>query len=166
VKQLRLRTASAVLSTLAILGSGALLTPHKAIAQSTQSTWFNNGATYVTTVEDSKGAFASRGVITLHADHTLAVIDSGQGGPTYHFSSQLGSWSPDGKGGLVGKAIDFDYPPNADVARLDYTISFTKDGTEITGTITLTTFPLEGDPLGTGGTVAGTYTFTGELVKP
>jgi hypothetical protein len=40
-----------------------------------------SGASYLTTVKTSAGAFASRGVITLHADHTMSVIDSGQGGP-------------------------------------------------------------------------------------
>jgi hypothetical protein len=62
------------------------------------------------------GAFASRGVFTFHADSTTSAIDSEQGGPTFFFSSQLGSWKPDGAGGLVARTIDFDFPPNADVA--------------------------------------------------
>jgi hypothetical protein len=96
----------------------------------------------------------------------MAVVASDQGGPTYFFTSQLGSWQADGKGGVVGKTIDFDYPPNADVARIDYTIRFDPVLNEASGTETLTTFPLQGNPFGGGGTVLGTYTFTGQLVKP
>ena len=125
-----------------------------------------NGASYLTTVDDSAGNFASRGVITLHADHTMSVIDSGQGGPIFFFSSQLGSWKANQNGGITGKTIDFDFPPNAGSARLDYSITFAQQGSQIIGTITLTTFPLTGDPLGGGGTVAGTFTFTGQLITP
>jgi hypothetical protein len=96
----------------------------------------------------------------------MSVVAADQGGPTYFFSSQLGSWQPDGKGGVVGKTIDFDYPPNADVARIDYTISFNPALGQATGTETLTTFPLQSDPFGSGGTSLGTYAFTSELVKP
>jgi hypothetical protein len=78
----------------------------------------------------------------------------------------LGSWKPDGEGGLVARTIDFDFPPNADAARLDYTVKFAADGTQVKGTITLTTFPLQGNPLDGGGTVAGRFTFVGNLVKP
>lgn len=159
MKQLRLHATSCLISILAVLGSVALLNPETAFAQS------DNGASYVTTIMDSSGAFSSRGVITLHADHTISVIDSGQGGP-FFFTSQLGSWKWNGKSGIAAKTIDFDYPPNADVARLDYAISFAGHGTQISGTITLTTFPLEGDPQGSGGTVVGTFSFTGKLVTP
>lgn len=55
---------------------------------------------------------------------------------------------------------------NADVARLDYTMSFSQDGRQATGTITLIEFPLQGDPLDGGGTVVGTFTFAGELIRP
>jgi hypothetical protein len=159
MKQLRL---PAFFSAIVALGSVALLSP---IHASAQSTVFANGATYLTTVIDSSGNFTTRTVLTLHADHTMSVVAADQGGPTYFFSSQLGSWQSDGKGGVVGKTIDFDYPPNADVARIDYTISFNSAG-QATGTETLTTFPLQSDPFGSGGTSLGTYTFTGELVKP
>jgi hypothetical protein len=160
MQQLRL---PAFFSAIVALGSVALVSPSHASAQSAVSP---NGATYLTTVTDSTGAFYTRTVLTLHADHTMSVVAADQGGPTYFFSSQLGSWQPDGKGGVVGKTIDFDYPPNADVARIDYTISFNSALGQATGTETLTTFPLQGDPFGSGGTSLGTYTFTGELVKP
>src|SRR5262249_49396697 len=70
-----------------------------------------NGGTYLITITDaSTGAFASRGVITLHGDHTLSAIDSGQGGPTFFFTSQLGAWDPDGPNSAVGRTLDFDFP--------------------------------------------------------
>ena len=52
------------------------------------------GATYLITITDAQGAFASRAVITLHGDRALSAIDSGQGGPTFFFSSQLGRGNP------------------------------------------------------------------------
>jgi hypothetical protein len=158
MKRLRLPLTFTIFATLALVGSVALLHPQRSDAEE------NNGASYVTTVKDSTGNFASRGVITLHADRTMSVIDSGQGGPAFLFSSQLGSWKPDGKGGIVGKTIDFDFP-SVDVARADYTIHFGSNGT-ITGTITITVFPLQGNPLDGGGTVVGAFTFTGQLIQP
>jgi hypothetical protein len=165
MKQLRLRVTFGIFGILAILGSVALLNPHKATAQS-GTLVPNDGASYLTTVKDSNGNFVSRTVTTLHADHTMSVVDSDQGGPTFFFTTQAGSWKPDGKGGVVAKTIDFDFPPNADAARLDYAISFDQNGDQATGTVTLTTFPLQGNPLGGGGTVLGTFTLSGELVKP
>lgn len=161
MNQLRLHARFSILSILVVLGAVASLNPPKASAQ---QNWSRDGASYVTTVRDANGDFASRGVISLHADHTISVIDSGQGGPSFYFSSQLGSWKWDGKGGVVAKTVDFNYPPDAASARLDYKISFDKDGDHVSGTITLITFPLLGDPLDGGGTVVGTFTFTGELV--
>jgi hypothetical protein len=152
----------AFLSLIVALGSVALLSPSNATADPEGP---RHGATYLTTVRDSSGNFLTRTVLTLHADHTMSVVAADQGGPSF-FSSQLGSWKPDGKGGVVGTTLDFDYPPNADVARIDYTISFDPDHDRATGTEILTTFPLQGDPLDGGGTLLVTATFTGELVKP
>ena len=164
IKQLRFQVLFGIFGLLAFLGVIALLHPQQATADAE----FHGakGASYLITVKDSTGNFASRGVITLHADRTMSVIDSGQGGPTFFFTSQLGSWQPDGNGGLVARTIDFDYPPNAATARLDYTIHFGEDGGQTTGTITLTTFPLTGDPLEGGGTVVGKFTFVGQIVRP
>jgi hypothetical protein len=160
MQQLRL---PAFFSLIVALGSGAFLSPSNAAAQVVGP---SNGASYLTTVTDSSGNFTTRTVLTLHADHTMSVVAADQGGPTYFFSSQLGSWQADGNGGVVGKTLDFDYPPNADVARIDYTIRFDTSLNQASGTETLTTFPLQGNPFGAGGTVLGTYTFTAQLVKP
>jgi len=160
MQKLRLPVTFGVFGILALVGSVALLHPQHASAQPEF-----NGASYLITVKDTGGNFASRGVITLHTDRTMSVIDSGQGGPAFFFSSQLGSWRQDGKGGLVAKTVDFNFPPSPGIARLDYTITFNQDG-NATGTIALTTFPLIGNPLDGGGTVVGTFTFVGQLIQP
>jgi hypothetical protein len=164
MKQIRLLVTFGIFGILALVGSVALLHPQHATAY--QDLNGPNGATYVTTVTDSSGKFSSRGVITLHADHTMSVIDSGQGGPTAFFTSQLGSWArvPNSNGEIIARTIDFNLPPSPGVARVDYTIHY--EGNQITGTITLTIFPLTGNPLDGGGTVVGTFTFVGQLVTP
>jgi hypothetical protein len=146
----------------------ALLHPYKATAND-DNPGFGHGASYLTTVTDSNGNFVTRTVITLHADHTMSVVGADSGGPTYYFTSELGSWRPDGKGGAVGRTLDFDLYghtvyPNGDVARIDYTISFQNDG--IVGTHTVTIFPLQGNPFGGGGTYLVTSDFTGQLIRP
>jgi hypothetical protein len=103
MQQLRL---PAFFSLIAALGFVALLNPSNAAAQLAGPL---NGATYVTTVRDSSGNFTTRTVLTLHADHTMSVVAADQGGLTFFFTSQLGSWKP--QGGVVGKTLDFDYPP-------------------------------------------------------
>jgi hypothetical protein len=80
----------------------------------------------------------------------------------------LGSWKPEGKDSIVAKTIDFDFPPSPEVvARLDFTLNFGGDPSQVSGTVTITYFPLEtGNPLEGGGTVIADYTLEGELVKP
>ena len=161
MKHLHLWVAVGIFSLFAAMGSVAL--PH---AQDTEDRGFSGGS-YLITIEDSAGNFASRGVITLHADQTMAVTNSGQQGPSFFFSSQLGSWKPDGNRRIVARTIDFDFPPSPDVARVDYTISFAQNRSQVTGTITLRTFSLEdGNPLEDEGTLIGTFTFVGEWIKP
>jgi hypothetical protein len=105
-------------------------------------------------------------VITLHGDHTLSAIDSGQGGPAFFFTSQLGAWAPDGPNSAVGRTLDFDLPPTAPgVARLDYMFQFSADNTHVTGSITLRSFQLQDDPLGESDPV-GEFTFDGARVTP
>ena len=121
----------------------------------------NIGATFITTNTDSTGAFVSRSALTFTTDHTLSVVDSGQGGPTFFYSSEQGTWGTNNKGALVGRTVDFDFSPTADVAATDYTFKFGANGT-ISGTIKFYTFPLmTGNPNDGGGTLGGSFTFTG-----
>lgn len=121
------------------------------------------GIAYLTTITDANtGAFSSRSVVTLHADHSMTAIDSGQGGPGVTFSSQMGAWHTSPGAGVVGRTLDFSFP-QAGIARVDYNFtSVNKDG--VTGTITLTVFGLNDDPQGSGGTVVGHFNFTGVSV--
>jgi len=168
MKHLRLCAKLSALTLVVAAAWVALLHPYKAIANDDHP-GFGQGASYLTTVTDSNGNFVTRTVITLHADHTMSVVGADSGGPTYYFTSELGSWRPDGKGGAVGRTLDFDLYghtvyPNGDVARIDYTISFQNDG--IVGTHTVTIFPLQGNPFGGGGTYLVTSNFTGQLITP
>ena len=121
------------------------------------------GIAYLTTITDATtGAFSSRSVVTLHADHSMTAIDSGQGGPGVQFSSQMGAWHTSPNAGVVGRTLDFSFP-NAGIARVDYNFT-TINKDQVSGTITLTVFPINADPQGSGGTVVGTFNFTGQSV--
>ena len=121
------------------------------------------GNAYLTTITDATtGAFSSRSVITLHADHSMTAIDSGQGGPGVQFSSQMGAWQTSPGAGVTARTLDFSFP-NAGIARVDYNFT-TLNKDQVAGTITLTVFPINGDPQGSGGTVVGTFNFTGQHV--
>jgi hypothetical protein len=80
----------------------------------------------------------------------------------------LGAWKTDGPGRIVARTIDFDFPPSPDVvARLDFSMNFGEDPCNVTGTVTITYFPVEtGNPLEGGGTVIANYTLEGELIRP
>ena len=122
------------------------------------------GETYLTTITNaSTGAFSSRSLITLHTDHSFAAVDSGQGGPGVQFSSQQGNWAQSPGATITARTLDFSFPPNAGIARVDYDIT-TVSADTLSGTITLTFFPLNGDPLGSGGTPGGTFNFTSTRV--
>ena len=106
-------------------------------------------------------------MLTLHSDHTISITDSAQGGPLYYFSSQLGTWKQDGSGRIIARTIDFDYPPDADVARLDFVLNVSRDGSQLTGTEVISFFPLEDANPQTGeGTFFGNFTLAGELINP
>jgi hypothetical protein len=121
------------------------------------------GIVYLTTITDAAtGSFSSRSVVTLHADHSMTAIDSGQGGPGVQFSSQMGAWHTSPGAGVVGRTLDFSFP-NAGIARVDYNFT-TVNKDQVSGTITLTVFPINADPQGSGGTVVGTFNFTGQPV--
>src|SRR5215472_13101745 len=151
---------------LAVLALGLLawfgwsaLHPQKAAASDDPS-----GTFLTTIIVANTGAFSSRSVITLHADHTMAVIDSGQGGPGIQFSSQQGAWATNSSGGVTARTLDFSFP-SAGIARVDYNIT-TINNAQVSGTITLTVFGLTDNPLDGGGTVVGSFNFTGTRVTP
>ena len=160
MKHSRLWATLVVFGLLAAAGSVAL-----SRAQEGGDRGFKGGSYLIT--NSLSGSFFSRGVITLHADHTMSVTDSAQGGPTYFFTSELGSWKEDGKGRIIARTIDFDYYPNADVARLDFTLTLSRDASQVAGTALLTIHPIEDpDPLTGEGTVFGTFDIAGMVIKP
>lgn len=121
------------------------------------------GVSYLTTVTNANtGAFSSRSVITFHSDHSMSVIDSGQGGPGTQFSSQQGPWVSSPGNTLSARALDFSFP-SAGIAVVDYQINILPNQ-QISGTITLTVFALTDNPLNGGGTVVGTFNFTGTKI--
>lgn len=164
MQTLRSRVVIGMSGILALVASVVLLNAHKAAADEERLV---NGATYEITLTDSTGAFDARETLTLHADHSMAAHDSNENSPTEHFSGELGLWRFDDDGGVITKSINFDFPPNADIARLDRTIKFEQNRTKISGTFTVTVFPLQtGNPQGPGGTVIFSGNFTGNLVTP
>lgn len=162
MKRSRLWITIGIVALLAAAGSAVALRAQAAGGQGV------HGRAYIVTVTDSTGQFVSREVITLHADHTMSVTDSAQGGPGYYFTSELGAWASKGHGRVAGRAIDFDIPPSPDsLARLDFTLTLSGDRSRLAGSVTVTYFPLDtADPFGSGGTVIGTFTLAGLRIQP
>src|SRR5215469_1774571 len=77
------------------------------------------GASYLTNITNADGTLSSRSVILFHADHSLTVVDSGQGGPGVQFSSQQGAWMDSGLNTITARTLDFSFP-SAGIARVDY----------------------------------------------
>ena len=129
-----------------------------------------SGGSYLTIIKDAQGYFASRSVITLHADHTMLAVDSAEQGPINYFGSQLGDWKPAANHRILGRVIDFQYPLSSNgpsVVRADYAINLAPGRRSVTGTITVTVFPLqEENPFGPGGILIGSFTFEGERIEP
>jgi len=160
MKHLRLSTA---MGLAVVLGLGWFaLSPQRARAN------FQGVGTgsYLTNITDaSTGAFSSRSVITLHSDHTLTAIDSGQEASSPTFSSQQGTWTQQGYNGSVkASTLDFSFQSPQTIARVDYVINAASGEGNISGTLTLTIFPINGNPFGGGGTVVGNFNFTGQSV--
>lgn len=121
-----------------------------------------SGSFLVTITDATSGAFASRSVITLHSDHSVSVIDSGQEGGPVPFSSQQGVWAHAPGGVVKARTLDFSFPfASNGIARVDYTFNAGAPGNQVQGTIMLTFFPPNGNPLGGGGTPGGTFNFSG-----
>ena len=142
---------------LSLLVVCAALFPQQAVASNDPS-----GTFLVTITDATTGAFASRSVITLYSDHSVAVIDSGQEGGAVPFSSQLGVWAHAPGGVVKARTLDFSFPfASGGIARVDYKFNAGVPGDQVQGSITLTFFPPNGNPLGGGGTPGGTFNFSG-----
>jgi hypothetical protein len=95
----------------------------------------------------------------------VAVIDSGQEGNGISFSSQQGVWENGLGGTLKARTIDFSFPfATNGSARVDYTFNAGGSIDQVAGTIVLTFFPSNGNPLDGGGSPGGTFHFTGQRV--
>jgi hypothetical protein len=156
------------LRVVAVLAAGLLayfgwsaLHPQNAAASSDPS------GTFVITINDATtGEFVSHTVIALHADHTAAAVDSGQEGQfPVPFSSQLGAWALSPGGVINVRTVDWSFPfATQGSARVDYKFNAGVPGNQVAGSIVLTIFPPNGDPLDGGGTPGGTFNFTGNRV--
>ena len=145
---------------LSLLAVCATLFPRQAAASNDPS-----GTFLVTITDATTGAFASRSVITLHSDGSVTVIDSGQEGGPVPFSSQSGSWTHAPGGVVKARTLDFSFPfATGGIARVDYTFDADVPGDQVQGSIVLTFFPPNGNPLGGGGTPGGTFNFSGTRV--
>lgn len=125
--------------------------------------------TYLADVTTEAGAFASRALVTLHADGTLDVVDSrqNQGVHGSSFSAQRGAWQCTGPRTATGVTLNFGFPPQESVARSDWAIAREQAGT-LSGTIALTIYPgVAGvDPFAAGGRGFGMFRFGAVRVKP
>ena len=88
MKHLRFCSQLGALTLVVAAAWVALLHPYKATANDGNPR-FGDGASYLTTVTDSNGNFRTRTVITLHADHTMSVVDADSGGPNFFSPANL-----------------------------------------------------------------------------
>ncbi len=124
---------------------------------------------YLADIATEAGAFASRALLTLHADGTLDVVDSRQhqGVSGSSFSAQRGAWRCTGARAAAGVTLNFGFPPQESIARSDWAIAREPAGT-LRGTIGLTIFPgVAGvDPFAAGGRRFGVFRFAAVRVTP
>jgi hypothetical protein len=109
---------------------------------------------------DNPGKEPSRSLLTLTADGLVLFADSGQGGGAgfSSFTSGHGAWRcVAGSDGPEISAIilDFTLPsvdwPNQKIGRLDITATVDAAKGTMSGTMTLLSAPLDGDPLASAG---------------
>jgi hypothetical protein len=134
--------------------------------------------TYVTTITDIEGVFASRGIVTFTPEGGLLATDSRQGGQTgvYDpFSAGQGAWScaagEDGNIAFSALSLTFTTPPGSagsNFGRVDYEGTLDTASGEISGTVSLR-FSEAGDleaadPIAAAGEVFETFSFEGQRV--
>lgn len=126
--------------------------------------------TYLTTIKDASGKFASRALITLTEEGNLISSDSNQGGVTGQFdpfTTSQGTWACNGKKAITGRALNFSLSNKggSGIARNDYRATFNPITQTVEGTIELRLFNnLQGNPLQGNGQNGGSFFFTGQQV--
>ena len=126
--------------------------------------------TYLTTIKNADGTFASRGLITLTKDGNFIVGDSSQGGISgvfNPFTTGQGTWACTKKKEITARSLDFSLSNQGGtgIARTDYRATFDPKTQTVQGTISLHLFDLQGDPLNSDGQDGGTTSFTGQFVS-
>ena len=101
--------------------------------------------TYLATIVNSAGDYASRALITLHADGNFAIVDSAQdeGLQGSSFSTQSGAWRCSTDASAAATTLNFGFPPRTSIARSAWTLdqAHSKSGQALRGTIALHIFP-------------------------
>lgn len=134
--------------------------------------------TYVTTITDIEGVFASRSIVTLAPGGVLISTDSRQGGQAgvYEpFSAGQGAWRCDvaGDGTVTFEAVSLTFATPHETAassfaRVDYEGVLDPATGHVEGKLSLrlsSARDLEGaDPMNTPGEVVETFDFSGERV--
>lgn len=133
--------------------------------------------TYLTTIFDSTGKFASRSLITLIADGNILVTDSNQGG-VYQgknqfnpFTTSHGSWKCNKNGDISATILNFNLSGSLPLASnplsiggQSYSMRFNQSTQTLQGSIQLRFFDLNAtvqEATGSKG-VSLTFTFTGQ----
>ncbi|MEH2248628.1 hypothetical protein [Nostoc sp.] len=161
-------------ATLTICVLSALTIPnvvnlHKVEAQSITDCRKLVTGTYLTTNSGNFGSF--RGIITFTKDGNFFANDSIQSGvPSVQpFGNIQGSWKCIGEKEISATTLNFNYqtaklPPS--IGRGDFRAKFEPKTGTVQGTATLRIFNINANPLLDYAPVAGTFTFTGQRVKP
>lgn len=126
--------------------------------------------TFLATIRNEAGAFASRALVTIHGDGTFAVVDSRQtqGVQGSSFSGQRGSYRCTGPRAARGVTLNFGFPPQETIARSDWTFAYDHPARSLAGTIALVIHAgiEKAEPFGPGGKPIGTFRFTAMRVVP
>lgn len=127
--------------------------------------------TYLTTITNADGSFASRGLLTLTQEGNFVVGDSSEGGLSgvfNPFTTGQGTWVCTGRKQIAARALDFSLSNQGGqgIARIDYSATFDPKTKTVQGTINLYFFGLKDNPLVGNGISGGTTTFSGQLVTP
>jgi len=127
--------------------------------------------TYLTTLTDADGNFASRSILTLSVDGTLLSSNSSQGGLKgvfNPFTTAQGTWQCTGSQAFAATVLDFTLEgsagPDLGIGRLDYKAMVDRETQAVEGTVELRFFPLKGNPLSDKTTLSGTFSFVGQRI--